>query len=80
MQLSPSEIKLNLCEYISYLILILKIDRREFDHFLKGLRNMVLKGVLIEVADSLFWLIIIHNWGYDSIQGNKDEFGKQMMC
>ncbi len=54
MQLSPSEIRLNLCEYISYLILILKIDRREFDHFLKGLRDMVLKEVLIEVADNLF--------------------------
>jgi len=54
MQLKPSEIKLNLVEYINYLVHILKIDRGDFDSFVNGTRNMELREALEDVAERLF--------------------------
>jgi len=54
MQLCPKEIKLNLVDYINYLVYILKIDRNDFNNFVKGTRKIELREVLVEVADRLF--------------------------
>jgi len=54
MQLKPSEIKLNLVEYINYLVHILKIDRGDFDSFVNGTRNMDPKTPKPHVAERLF--------------------------